>query len=89
MRDSQNVYLSIIQGIISGQNLEEIAESLGKSKQALNRYVQNLKKQGYIKKVGYGVWDIDKKYSEEKFIQGRKEEKTKEDGNIKRRSKGI
>lgn len=62
MKEDKNVYLSIVQGIQRGKNLKEIAEELGKTKQALNRYVSTLKAKGFIKKVGYGVWDIDKEY---------------------------
>ena len=62
MKKEVNVYLSIVEGIRKGKNLKEIAADLGKSKQALNRYVSTLKDEGYIKKVGYGVWDIDKEY---------------------------
>lgn len=58
----KSFYFSIITSIRNHNKLP----SLGLSKQAMNYYVQRLKKEGIIKKKGYGVWE---------YVGGKKEQK--------------
>ena len=44
----------------SGKSPAIISKELNISKQNLNYYLRKLKEQGYIKKIGYGVWEIVK-----------------------------
>ena len=50
------VYLSILESVKNHNKLPD----LGLSKQAMNKYVSRLKKEGNIKKVGYGTWEFRK-----------------------------
>ena len=57
---NQNFILNVFNLIKEGYNPSQISLKLNISKQSLNYYLSSLKKQGLIKKVGYGVWEIDK-----------------------------
>ena len=58
----ENVYFSILEKIKKGSNPNQISKELGKSKQALNRYIATLKREGCIKKIGYGCWEFIKDF---------------------------
>jgi DNA-binding Lrp family transcriptional regulator len=50
-------YLFIIYNLIrNNKNPSQIAKELKISKQKLNYYIKKLKNEGYIEKIGYGVW---------------------------------
>lgn len=51
--------LDITNSIKKGKNPTQIAKDFGISKQRLNYYLSTLKAKGIIKRVGYGVWEID------------------------------
>lgn len=53
----QDLYLSIIDSIKSTGRTPKTSLS----KQALNHYLSRLKKQGVIKRVGYGTWELTKR----------------------------
>jgi DNA-binding transcriptional ArsR family regulator len=54
----QNLYLSIITLLKSGIRPSKIHPKLGISKQSLQHHLTALKKQGVIRKVGYGTWEV-------------------------------
>lgn len=59
MRSKKNdFYLSILQLLKLGHNPSFISKKLKISKQKLNYYIRQLKKEGLIKKIGYGVWEV-------------------------------
>lgn len=60
--EGENFYFFVLRGIKQGKSITQIAEDLGKTKQALNYYVSTLKRSGCIKKLGYGVWEFIKDY---------------------------
>lgn len=49
----------IIESIDDGKNPARIARELGMSKQNIAFYIRQLKKQGAIEKLGYGVWKVN------------------------------
>lgn len=61
---SKNFYLYVFLQIQQGIRPSKICEQLDISKQRLNYYLSTLKKAGFIKKIGYGVWGISKKYDQ-------------------------
>jgi len=50
----------MLESIKQGKNLLQIASELGISKQNLNYYIKPLKIEGIIKKIGKGVWEVNK-----------------------------
>ena len=50
-------YFSVLSAIKQHNDIRRLVNTKF-SKQRLNYYIQNLKKQGYIKKLGYGTWQI-------------------------------
>lgn len=60
----KNFYLSVYDDIARGLNPSRICERLGLSKQALNWYIQTLKRSGFIQKIGYGTWEILKHFDQ-------------------------
>ncbi len=54
-----DVYFTIINGIRLGSYPSKIAKSLNVTKQALTRYIKELKIIGVIEKRGYGTWQIN------------------------------
>ena len=54
------MYLSIYHLIKSGVKPVDILKNLEISKQKLQYYLNWLKNQGYIKKIGYGTWEVKK-----------------------------
>lgn len=58
----KNFYLYVFLQIQQGICPSKICKQLSISKQRLNYYLSTLKKEGFIKKIGYGVWKIIKKY---------------------------
>ena len=59
---SKNFYLYLFQQIKLGSRPSKICENLGLTKQALNYYISTLKRSGFIRKVGYGTWEIVKEF---------------------------
>jgi len=57
---SKNFYLSIVELIKKGDNPAKVCSKLNISKQRLNYYMRGLKANGYIQKIGYGVWKVKK-----------------------------
>jgi predicted transcriptional regulator len=49
--------LDIIKAIKEGNNLAQISKEKNITKQKLNYYIRQLKEQGMIRKLGYGVWE--------------------------------
>jgi hypothetical protein len=64
MERSKNFYLLVFELLKSGLRPSKICAKLSISKQALNYYTATLKRQGFIKKIGYGVWEILKDFEE-------------------------
>ena len=64
MERSKNFYLSVFNLLKSGLRPSQLCLKLSISKQSLNYYTATLKRQGFIKKVGYGVWEIIKDFEE-------------------------
>jgi len=63
---SKNFYLSTIYlGIKNNKNITQIAKTLEITKQNANYYVSSLKISEFIKKIGYGVWEISKEFNKE------------------------
>lgn len=59
----QNFYFNIVSYIKSNSKLPKYATLGFKSKQALNYYIQDLKKAGFINKLGYGTWEVLKDFN--------------------------
>lgn len=57
---SEQFLLDILNLIEKGYNPSKICVQLNLSKQSLNYHLAKLKKENLIKKVGYGVWEINK-----------------------------
>ena len=60
-RSKQDVYFTMISMIQERKEIKEICKKLGISKQSINRYLKVLKASEQIKKIGYGVWEINEK----------------------------
>lgn len=50
-------YFSIFSDIKQGLNPKQISKKYGKSKQNISHYISVLKKNGLIRKIGYGTWE--------------------------------
>ncbi len=57
---TQDLYLTIYLKIKEGKRPSKIAKELNLGKTNIQYYVNALKSQGIIKKVGYGVWEVQK-----------------------------
>ena len=55
---TQKLYFTILQYLKDGKNLVQVCSKLGIKKQKLNYYIAKLKQGGFIKKIGYGTWEI-------------------------------
>lgn len=64
---STNLYLSVYNSIKAGLRPSIISSQLNLKKQRLNYYITSLKQQGFIKKIGYGTWEILKPFDENKY----------------------
>ena len=58
-RSKQKCLLDVISLIKKGLNPSKIAKELSISKQYLNKYIRLLKEKNIIKKIGYGVWEVN------------------------------
>lgn len=56
-KNFRNFYFTVYDYIKQGFNPAQIAKKTGKSKQALNHYIRQLRACKAISKVGYGVWN--------------------------------
>lgn len=63
---SKNFYLIVYNHIKEGTRPSEISKNFNISKQKINYYVSSLKRSGFIKKIGYGVWEICGEFDYEK-----------------------
>jgi hypothetical protein len=61
---SKNFYFIVFQAIKKGWMPTKICKELGITKQALNYYLSSLKRQGFIQKIGYGTWEIQRDFEE-------------------------
>ena len=57
-RPTPNFYLSVLQLLQAGSRPSQIAQELNISKQALQYYLNHLKRAGVALKLGYGVWEV-------------------------------
>ena len=60
--ESKNFYLYVFNQIKNGVRPSNICKNLRISKQKLNYYITTLKHSGFIKRIGYGVWEILKEF---------------------------
>lgn len=58
---SKNLNLSILELLQEGKRPSQICKILRMKKTALQYYLSSLKKKELIKKIGYGVWEVNKK----------------------------
>lgn len=65
--------LDILNLVKEGKNPTQISTEKNISKQKLNYYIRELKELGYIKRVGYGVWEVKNKPSNTLTINKEKE----------------
>ena len=65
-QESKSFYLTIYEQIKEGIRPSEICKKFNISKQKLNYYLSSLKRAEFIKKIGYGVWEICGEFNEEK-----------------------
>ena len=73
----KSFYLCIIDSIKKDSKLPD-KKQLNISKQSLNYYVKTLKVDGIIRKIGYGVWEVDQDVLDRlKFIKKTKQVKIK------------
>jgi len=70
---SKNLYLTIFNLIKEGKRPSEILGILKISKQNLQYYINYLKDNGFIKKIGYGTWEVKKEVKT--FSIGKRAEK--------------
>lgn len=59
---NKNFYFTIYSLIKEDKNPSQICSILNCKKQALNYYIRYLKANGYIEKIGYGVWKTSKTF---------------------------
>lgn len=55
------VYFTIIELLKRDKSLKEVGVELNLSKQAMNRYIKELKQSDVIRKIGYGTWEVNEK----------------------------
>jgi len=63
---SKNFYLIVFNQIKEGVRPSVICKKFNISKQKLNYYLSTLKRSEFIKKIGYGVWEICGEFDEKK-----------------------
>ncbi len=73
---SKNFAFSGLDLIRQGKNLLQVASELGISRQNLDYYIKPLKIDGIIKKIGYGIWQINEEKLKKSSI-GNKAKKCK------------
>lgn len=61
LSDKKSFYFTVYNHIKNGLNPTKIADKYDMSKQQLNYYIAELKRNNYIKKIGYGTWTITNK----------------------------
>lgn len=61
--DNFNLKFSIFQKLQAGKRPSKICEELGMKPSALQYHLSSLKRSGFIKKVGYGTWEILKEFN--------------------------
>lgn len=59
---SKSFYLTIVQHLARGTRPSKICLEEGISKQKLNYYLSTLKESGFIRKIGYGTWEVVKEF---------------------------
>ena len=69
---SSNLNFTIYQQIKQGLNPAKISKKFNIKKTTLKYYLSSLKRVGFIKKVGYGVWEIISEFDKNKFKQVQK-----------------
>lgn len=62
MERSKNFYFTLFRALKDGLRPSEICKQNNVSKQALQYYLSTLKHEGYIRKIGYGTWEILKEF---------------------------
>jgi hypothetical protein len=55
-----NFYFTVLEDLNAGLNPKQIAAKYSRSRQSVNFYTSVLQKQGHIRKVGYGTWEVTK-----------------------------
>lgn len=63
----KNLNLFIFNRLKEGVRPSNICKELGIKKTAIQYYLSSLKENGFIKKIGYGTWEILKDYDKNKF----------------------
>ncbi len=63
----KDFYLTIFNLMKQGKNPSLICRMLSLSKQRMNYYISALKKLGFIRKVGYGTWEVKDKITEKEL----------------------
>jgi hypothetical protein len=58
LTSKKEVYFTILNLFSSGKNTTTISKELNISKQKLYKFTRVLKQLGFIKKIGYGVWEV-------------------------------
>ena len=71
-KKNKSFYLSIFNLIKEGKRPSKISKELNITKQRLQYYLSSLKKKGYIKKVGYGTWEILKELNKKEVKEVKK-----------------
>ncbi len=69
---STNLYLSIFNLLKDGYRPSKICDKLDIKKNTLQYYLSSLKRSGFIKKIGYGTWEIVKNFDKKKYKQVQK-----------------
>ena len=62
-------YLTVFNLLKNGKNPAKIKKELNISKQALNYYLSSLKHSGFIRKIGYGTWEVKVKEVKERWLK--------------------
>lgn len=63
IRYNGNLNLFIFQQLKQGLNPAKISKQFGLSKTRISYYLSSLKRDGFIKKLGYGTWEILKEFA--------------------------
>lgn len=63
-KGKQNFYLRVLDHLKAGLNPQQVCIKESISKQSLNYYISSLKLNGYIKKIGYGTWEVLEEYDQ-------------------------
>jgi len=65
----KKLLLDILSAIRAGNNPTHISKELSISKQKLNYYLRELKDKGFIKKIGYGVWEVKSSHKDTRSLE--------------------